>query len=251
MVPFPVDSMNDSRDTLYSKTRPAPASFTFDEAVASVFPDMIRRSVPGYSTIIAMTGVLAGRHATAGSNLYDLGCSLGASTLAMRSQLRQTGCTIHGVDNSPAMLKRCAEAIAADDHSTAVRLHAGDVTEHPISDASVVVLNFTLQFIEPDRRDPLLGAIQRGLNPGGILMLSEKITFADARQDQRNRELHEDFKRSQGYSELEIAGKRTALERRLIAETLPQHEERLGRAGFSRCDIWFRCCNFASIIAVK
>ena len=48
--------------------------------VARVFPDMIRRSVPGYSNVIAGTGLIAGDYVQPGSNCYDLGCSVGAST---------------------------------------------------------------------------------------------------------------------------------------------------------------------------
>ena len=247
----PVTGMNDSRDTIYARPMAEPATFTFDDEVARVFPDMIRRSVPGYASIIAMTGLLAGRYATSGSNLYDLGCSLGASSLAMRRGLKRQGCTIHGVDNSPPMIDRCAALIAADSDHAAVQLHLMDLLECNITNASMVALNFSLQFIEPSLREPLLAQIYRGLNPGGILLLSEKIVFADPGVNRLQQELHEEFKRSQGYSEMEISGKRSALENILIPETLQQHRQRLGKAGFSRSDPWFQCCNFVSLIAFK
>ena len=247
----PVTGMNDSRDTLYTRPMAEPAAFTFDDEVARVFPDMIRRSVPGYASIIVMTEILAGRYATEGSNLYDLGCSLGASTLAMSRGLKGRDCIIHGVDNSSPMIDRCATLIAADGDHGAVQLHQMDLMECHITNASMVVLNFSLQFIEPSRRESLLERIYRGLNPGGILLLSEKIVFADPSVNRLQRELHEEFKRSQGYSEMEISGKRLALENVLIPETLQQHRQRLGKAGFSRSDQWFQCCNFVSLIAFK
>ena len=247
----PVTGMNDSRDTLYTRPMAEPAAFTFDDEVARVFPDMIRRSVPGYASIIAMTEILAGRYATEGSNLYDLGCSLGASTLAMSRGLKRRDCIIHAVDNSSPMIDRCATLIAGDGDHGAVRLHQMDLMERHITNASMVVLNFSLQFIEPSRREFLLERIYRGLNPGGILLLSEKIVFADPGVNRLQRELHEEFKRSQGYSEMEISGKRLALENVLIPETLQQHRQRLGKAGFSRSDQWFQCCNFVSLIAFK
>ena len=59
--------------------------FTFDERVAEVFPDMIQRSVPGYSNIISAIGMLAERFAKPHSKVYDLGCSLGAMRPSARS----------------------------------------------------------------------------------------------------------------------------------------------------------------------
>ena len=246
--------MTDSRDTLYSDPLAKPGLFTFDDSVAQVFPDMIRRSVPGYPTIIAMTGLLAGKYAVAGSTLYDLGCSLGASTLAMRQNIRQPDCRIIGVDNAPAMLARCREMLDADTlytTDTPVSLTCADIQSVPVGNASVVVLNFALQFIPREQRDDVIQAIYRGMLPGGILVLSEKITFEDRRLDELNIELHHQFKRANGYSELEVARKRSALDTVLIPETLERHRQRIARAGFSSCDVWFQCFNFASLIALK
>jgi len=243
--------VTEPRDNIYADPSLESGLFTFDDTVARVFPDMIRRSVPGYSTIVAMTGLLAGRYATPGSTLYDLGCSLGASTLAMRQNIRAPDCRIIAIDNSNAMLERCRTVIETDTHETPVTLTCADLREVPIADASVVVLNFTLQFVPPEARDRVIAAICQGLRPGGIMVLSEKVTFEDPRLDQLNIELHHQFKRANGYSELEIARKRSALENVLLPETLAQHRARVAAAGFSSCDVWFQCFNFASLIALK
>ena len=221
--------------------------FKFDESVARVFPDMIKRSVPGYPTIVAMTGLLAGRYALAGSQLYDLGCSLGASSLAMRQNIQQQDCRIIAVDNSPAMLERCRSVLDTDTNHTPVDLVCGDLQDIEIEQASVVVLNFTLQFIPREERDAVLARIYQGLLPGGIMVLSEKVTFEDPRLDELNIDLHHQFKRANGYSDLEIARKRNAIDNVLLPETLA----RIADAGFSSSDVWFQCFNFASIIALK
>jgi tRNA (cmo5U34)-methyltransferase len=132
-----------------------------------------------------------------------------------------------------------------------VELCCADVREVPIEDASVVVLNFTLQFIDPAERLPLLQRIQAGLRPGGVLVLSEKIMFANEQEQDFNTALHLAFKRANGYSDLEISQKRTALENVLVPDTREQHEERLRWAGFSRSECWFRCFSFASFVAFK
>ena len=239
------------KDTIYSSPLDAIADFAFDANVVRVFPDMIQRSVPGYSTIIAMTGVLAERYARAGTHCYDLGCSLGASTLAMRALLDGRGCDIVAVDNSPAMIERCRDLIAADAHTTPVQLHLADINDIELHEASVAVMNFTLQFIAPAQREPLLQRIAAAMQPGGVLVLSEKIYFDDAHLQQLNTDLHHAFKRANGYSDLEIAQKRSALENVLIPETLATHRERLQRAGFASVDVWFQCFNFASLVAIK
>ena len=120
-----------------------------------------------------------------------------------------------------------------------------------IEDASVVVLNFTLQFIAPEQRLPLLTRIYQGLRPGGLLILSEKFKFEDAAVSDLIIDLHLDFKRANGYSELEISQKRTLLENVLRADTVDCHRQRLHEAGFDHCDLWFQCFNFGSLVAIK
>jgi tRNA (cmo5U34)-methyltransferase len=112
-------------------------------------------------------------------------------------------------------------------------------------------LNFVLQFIAKEERLNLLKHIYQGLNPGAVLILSEKITFDDAEENQLQTALHEAFKRAQGYSDMEISRKRTALENVLIPETQDAHHRRLQQAGFPAAHTWFQCFNFASMIAVK
>lgn len=246
--------MTDTRDTIYADPLSATGLFAFDDNVARVFPDMIKRSVPGYSTIVAMTGLLAGRYASAGSNIYDLGSSLGASSLAMRQNIRQPDCRILAVDNSVSMLQRSRSIIDADKHdthTTRVSLICADLQDVTIHNASVVVLNFTLQFIPLEARDKLIQRIYAGLVPGGIMILSEKVVFEDPHLNELNIDLHHQFKRANGYSDLEIAQKRSALENVLLPETLAQHRQRITTAGFSSCDVWFQCFNFASLIALK
>lgn len=243
--------VTDPIDTLFSDPLRAPGKFRFDSDVVAVFPDMIQRSVPGYETVIAMSGLLARHYAQAGSTLYDLGCSLGATTLAMRRRVEGIDCRIVGVDSSPAMIARCRDLIARDAGSTPVELIENDVCREELADASLVALNYTLQFVPVAERAALLQRIHRALRPGGILVLSEKIRFADAAVDRLYVDMHHDFKRAHGYSDMEIAGKRDSLEHVLVPETLDTHRERLATAGFSVVEAWFQCFNFASLIAFR
>ena len=240
-----------SKDAIYSTPHEHIVDFAFDERVASVFPDMIRRSVPGYGDIIALLGLFAEQYAQEGSTLYDLGCSLGAATLSLRRRITAANCRIVAVDNAEAMVERCRENIAADLSPIPVEVRCADIREVETNNASVVVLNFTLQFLPPEERLMLLHTIQRGLLPGGVLVLSEKIRFPDQVSQQFEENMHLAFKRANGYSELEISQKRQALENVLIPDTFEQHRERLLHAGFSRVEPWFQAFNFASFAAFK
>ncbi len=239
------------RDTLYAAPREAVGDFVFDQSVVEVFPDMIKRSVPGYSTIVHMIGQLAERYCQSGTRCYDLGCSLGAATLAMRHRISAANASIVAIDSSPEMIERCQVVMDADSHDVPVQLIEGDILSTEISNASVCVLNFTLQFIPLDQRLSLLKKIYEGLVPGGILVISEKLAFDDEEHQNVMTELHHYFKKTNGYSDMEIAQKRNAIENVLIPESFDTHKSRLGQAGFRHTDLWFQCFNFSSFIAFK
>ena len=212
---------------------------------------MINRSVPGYSTIINLIGVLAQQYAKPNTHLYDLGCSLGAASLSMRHRVTQPGCEIIAVDNAEAMVNRFNKILQRDTSMTPVHTHCADIQDIEISNASVVVMNFTLQFIPMEIRLDVLNMIYQGLNQGGCFILSEKLSFPDKHEHDAQIEFHHAFKKSNGYSELEIAQKRSALEKVLIPETSDVHVQRLKDTGFSQVYPWFQCFNFASFIAIK
>ncbi|RXJ74969.1 carboxy-S-adenosyl-L-methionine synthase CmoA [Veronia nyctiphanis] len=240
-----------NRDNIFAAPIEKLGDFTFDENVAEVFPDMIQRSVPGYSNIISAIGMLAERYASENSHVYDLGCSLGAATLSMRRHIKAQNCRIVAVDNSSAMVERCKLHVSAYRSDTDVDVLEADIREVAIKNASVVVLNFTLQFLSPDDRQTLLERIYGGLKPGGILILSEKYSFADDTANELLIDLHHDFKRANGYSELEISQKRSALENVMRPDSIERHKERLGSIGFSSVAVWFQCFNFGSMFAIK
>ena len=241
--------MRVKRDRLYAEPLGRVDSFVFDERVAQVFGDMISRSVPGYATIVATTGILAGRHARRGSRLYDLGCSLGAASAVMAESVRQPDCRIVAVDRAPAMVARARQELAARRLPLPVDQVCADIRDIGIDRASAVVLNFTLQFLPVEERLPLLRRIRQGMLPGGVLVLSEKVAGATPEESAWLAELHEAFKQANGYSELEIAQKRAALEKVLVPETVAAHRERLAEAGFSQVQPWFQCFNFVSFVA--
>ena len=243
--------MSDQQDNLFAKSRAVTSGFRFDEQVVKVFPDMIARSVPGYELVVPMIGMLARRYAQPDSQIYDLGCSLGAASLAMSLAVRATGTKIIAVDNSEAMVARCKTNLAENGGPVPIDVRLQNMLDTRIENASVVVLNFTLQFLDREQRQTLINQVSAGMRSGGILVISEKVCFEDQQEQSDQTVWHHDFKRAQGYSELEIAQKRNALEDVLRPDTEGAHFKRLLEAGFSRPRRWFQCFSFASYIAFK
>lgn len=246
----PANPSPSARDRVYATQRAHVGDFRFDAGVAEVFADMIARSVPGYALTLQMIAVLTRRFARPGTHCHDLGCALGASTLAI-ARHAPAGCRVIGVDNSAEMVERARAIIATDEACARIEIHCADVREVALESASLITLNFTLQFVPPDERASLLARIAAALLPGAALVLSEKIAFGDPQEQELLGTLHHDFKQLQGYSALEIAQKRTALENVMIPETLATHRQRLLDAGFGRVSVWMQCLNFASLLAVK
>lgn len=252
-----------AKDSLFSHPMGEIEGFRFNQSVVNVFPDMLRRSVPGYESIISQSALLAARYVQPGTNLYDLGSSLGATSIAIRDALAcstQTSiadCHIHAIDNAPAMIEASRKVIALGAESLPVQrcvpihLHEANLETHPIDNASVVAMNFTLQFVASTARANLVKKIADALHPGGALILSEKVRFDDQLVNQLHIDMYHAFKSQNGYSDLEISQKRTALENVLVPDTLEEHRDRITKAGFRHCTVWFQCFNFASLIAIK
>jgi tRNA (cmo5U34)-methyltransferase len=242
-----------SKDTLYTSDAAHSGPFEFNEEVAQVFPDMLKRSIPGYAASIQGIGTLAASLVKENSRCYDLGCSLGAATRAMRRNITVEGCRIIAVDNAPAMVSRCREMLAADDKAgpAEVSVVQADLQDVEITRASMVVMNYTLQFLPLEERPAMIRKIAQGMIPGGIFVLSEKVVDTDAVVEDTLVNLHHEFKRRNAYSDLEISRKRKALENILVPETISDHEQRLYDAGFSHVGTWLRYFNFISIIAIR
>ncbi|MCU7959532.1 MAG: carboxy-S-adenosyl-L-methionine synthase CmoA [gamma proteobacterium symbiont of Bathyaustriella thionipta] len=244
--------MTSSTDRIFAHSLETAAPFRFDEQVAAVFPDMIQRSVPGYANLIAMTGVLARQYTQPQARIYDLGCSLGAAMWSMCSCLQDVDYKIPliGIDNAEAMLQAARRHLPKDSRHD-IQLLCANIQDVAVKQASFVVLNLVLQFMPLAERSALLQKIHSGLLPGGALLLSEKIAFEDEAEQQQMTAWHHAFKRANGYSQLEISQKRSALENVLIPETLQTHKQRLQEAGFRQVHVWFQLFNFVSLVALK
>jgi tRNA (cmo5U34)-methyltransferase len=238
------------RDQIYLEPRAQVEPFQFDAHVARVFDDMIRRSIPGYATLLELTALAAQRYVQDGSAVYDLGCSLGTTSVAMGRVLGGRGVSLHAIDQSSAMVERCARLLAEQLPNVNVCVQVADVREVQFLPTSFVVVAFTLQFIPPQERLDLLQRVYDALLPGGALIVSEKLKLDEAEAAVLE-PLHDAFRLANGYSDLELAQKRQALENILRCDSEAQHRQRLCQVGFGQVVGWFRAANFGSWLALK
>lgn len=232
-------------DDLYAKPLARIEPFAFNEQVAGVFQDMIDRSVPGYGLVVQLTGLIAEAFGQPGSRFYDLGASLGETTAALLGALPRDG-EILALDKSLPMVHRMQKRFA---HEPRVRVLQQDLLQAEFLPAQLAVMNFTLQFVPDPARPRLLERLAKALVPGGGLLLAEKIAMPDA--NAWHTRIHESYKCSRGYTRLEVAQKRAALEEVLVPNDLKMHEKRLLEAGFSQVIPWFQCLNFAALLAIR
>ena len=233
----------DAKDRLYAEKLKQVQDFEFNQTVTRVFDDMVRRSVPGYDTIVQMIGVLGLAHASHVGrrlNCVDYGCSRGAVVKSLLTHMADQVARIHAVDSSADMI----EAAQTEISDSRVSFRKADILDYGVANTDLVVLNLVLQFIEPRLRLSLLKRIRTELADDGMLILTEKIQ-TDSIEDN----YHLAFKRAMGYSELEITQKRDALERVMVIDSLEVHKQRLLDAGFAKVQVWFRLLNWVSFVA--
>ncbi len=240
-----------SKDEIYKQPLKNIEDFSFDKAVSDAFDDMVDRSVPGYRTLIANIGPIAAHFLRPNTNCFDLGCSHGAASLSIFNCLPHDSISIHAIDNSSAMIERCEQLVSCAEASAYINTQLADINDINIQNASVVVLNLTLQFLPLAKRYELLEKIVAGMNTGGACILTEKIILPDTSTEDLFQQLHTNFKSANQYSQLEISQKRKAIENVLIRESLDDHQQRLTEVGFSNVTVWFQCLNFVSLIAIK
>ena len=236
-------------DRIFSRHKPESGEFKFDENVARVFDDMISRSIPLYADSQRLIPQLAETLDHQPLKVVDLGCSTGTSLILLARSLQHRRLELIGVDNSQSMLDKCREKLLALELQNSVKLYNANIQSFAISTASIVLMNYTLQFFETSQRSGLLRQVASSLATDGILIMSEKVQHGDSATDRMLNELYYDFKRRNGYSELEISRKRDALENVLVPLTIEQNTSLLKDAGFKKVEVMLKWFNFATFVA--
>jgi len=245
----------DKSDQIYDTPLKKIPPFEFNEKVAHVFDDMAKRSIPFYQEVQSMVATYGRVFYKPGTRIYDLGCSTGTSMLGLYHSLEEAGhqdFKLVGLDRSEAMCREAEQKFRKEGlDSQRVEIRNEDILNEKIENASVVVLNYTLQFIDPLKREDVLQHIYDGLVHNGILLVSDKMLQSSTDVSRIFIDYYYAFKRSQGYSDLEISQKREALENVLIPYTVQEEKELFYNAGFHSVDIFFSWNNFTSYICMK
>jgi tRNA (cmo5U34)-methyltransferase len=238
-------------DKIFHEKQGSIADFDFGTRTAEVFDDMLDRSVPFYVEIQRMIAEMAGDFAVPGTKVYDLGCST-CNTFIQLDPLVPKDVAFVGVDSSEAMLHRAREKLARRGVTRSCELLMGDLNKGvDVMNASVVILNLTLQFVRPLYRGRVVRGIAEGINAGGCLLLVEKVLSPDSTINRLFIKYYYDLKKRHGYSDMEIAQKREALENVLIPYHYAENRELLLESGFKQVDQFFRWYNFCGVLAIK
>ncbi len=245
------------KDQVFARKKNSVKPFKFNKEVADVFDDMLNRSVPLYAQSIIRQAQFTTQFYQVNSRIYDLGCSHGNLGILILEQFNKKRCatsppfSMVGVDNSMPMITKYFKRLENCDTGGQIDLVCGFLEDIQIKNASVVLINLTLQFLDIKKRDNLIKKIYQGLNHKGILLLTEKIIHPSKFIDNIQTQFYKKFKIENGYSRLEISQKRDALEKVLVPDTIETHENRILKAGFKHFNVWLKWFNFASMIAIK
>ena len=239
------------KDNIYEKPVLRIQPFEFNRTVVNVFDDMIVRSVPLYHESIKRQTGIAVNFYQQNSVIYDLGCSNGNLGLSILDLMGKKEFDMVAVDNSSDMIDEYQKRLVNRPKSENIRFLCDDIRDISFENASVVIINLTLQFIPVQDRDSLIKKIYDSMLEGGVLLLTEKIVHADSDMTDLQQDFYYNFKKENGYSNLEISQKRDALENVLIPETVESHIERLKNSGFMKTDVWLKWFNFTSFMGVK
>ncbi len=228
-----------------------PGKFQFNRRVAEVFDDMLKRSVPCYSQVIEMTARILEKFLISGDKVYDLGSSTGTTLMELARRLEHLKLKFTGFDNSAAMVEKATLKAEIYSKKERLKFEKKDITDLNLNQGGAVILNYTMQFIRPEIREDFLKKIYGFLRPGGVLVMSEKVVVKDPVLNNEFVEFYHDFKRSMGYSEIEISNKREALENVLIPLTAEENLALMKRAGFNTAYPFFQWFNFISFVGIK
>lgn len=238
------------KDQVYAQNIQEIPPFTFNQEVADVFDDMLLRSIPFYQQSHDLLINILTKRYQENSLIYDLGCSTGTTLQLVLRALQNKNPRAIGIDESGAMLEKAGQKFSSEQRKR-IQLCLADIEEIELQPAGVIIMNYTLQFLPRHALKPLLKKIHDALIPGGIFFLSEKLSHPHRDMEELKTDLYYDFKRKNGYSELEISQKREALENVLFPLTDKEHLDNLADSGFTQYDQIFKWVNFSCFLGIK
>lgn len=238
--------MNNKKDNVFESS--LDKKFEFDESVATVFDDMLSRSVPFYDEVQKLIVSFILKNQKDGKKVLDLGSSTAKFLIDLHSRM-DTKMRLKGLDNSEAMLKQARAKCKA--YGADIELILADLITYNFEEQDFITSNYTLQFIRPIQRASLVKKIYNSLKNDGYFIFSEKVVFEEKKIDKTMIDIYYDFKKAQGYSAYEISNKREALENVLVPYTIEENIKLCLDAGFENVITVFQWANFVTFVAQK
>lgn len=226
----------------------------FNADVTAVFPDMISRSIPGYSLMRDSVVRVAKRFLTpeqSGLYLLDVGCSRGDTIYEILDSLDpmvEVGCV--GVDSSQEMILAAEQLFGNFDNVSFVLSDIADIDIMPCKYA-VITSVLTAQFIPLDVRQEFYKNVHKGLSYDGVFIIVEKVLGETPTSQALLVDIYHSFKSENGYTDEQIEEKRKALQGVLVPLRASENEAMLKDAGFSNVQRFWQCLNFAGWMAFK
>lgn len=225
--------------------------WVFDEDVARVFEDMLRRSIPGYETMRRVVHDVASAYRKRDTDILDLGSSRGDAVAPLISKWGAHNRFLL-VETSQPMVEILEKRFEGLIRAGVVEVRQKDLrTGLPPSRASVVQSVLTLQFIPVEYRAGVLRSVYEDLLEGGAFLMVEKVLGSTSELDGLIASLYYGLKRDHGYTDHEIETKRKSLESVLVPLRASWNEDLLRSAGFGQIECIWRYLNFAAWVAVK
>ena len=183
-------------------------SWSFAANDPLILSNHMRKSIPdydqGHSLILEISEFFVKQE----SIIYDIGCSNGELTHQLAKKYQGKKVQIIGVDCEKNFIK------AAKGHSQTNRnltFETENAIDYKYKTCDLVILYYTLQFIQIDKRENLLLSLYKSLKKGGGLLLFEKTRQDNPRANDILNQLYTDFKLNNGYTGNEIVAKARSL----------------------------------------
>jgi tRNA (cmo5U34)-methyltransferase len=212
------------------------------------FDTHIRSSIPGYTELVRDCVSLSPRYVQPSTTVIDVGCSTGHLLASIRrvNQAARPAVDYVGIDCEPKFSPHWDRRRAKN-----LRCEVGDARTYPFRNVSLACCLFTVQFIRPADKLPLLSRIYDGLVEGGALIIAEKTLAETARLQDALTFPYYDYKRQRGFSPEHILDKERSLRGQMTLWTETELRMALSQVGFREISLFWSRLMFVGLLALK
>ena len=225
------------------------SSWTFNKDAAKNFDVHVKKSVPGYEIGHEIICKYIDYFINLPPNIiYDLGCSTGNLLNKIKLRHPKKNTKLIGIDNQEEMLNLARKNCANDNN---LEFLYSDLCEFKFKNCSCIISYYTVQFISPAFRQIIINKIYDSLSWGGAFFLFEKTRGSDARFQDINSHVYNEYKLLMGYNCNEIMSKTRSLTGILEPFSDQANIDMLRRAGFKDIEYIFANICFKGWLCIK